>query len=110
LEAGGGIEGLRVARESKPQLIILDLSMPDMSGFEVLETLKSDRQTRDIPVVIYTSQALESHERDRLQAAVDIVPKEPKSRELSEARFAEALARAGLHLRANDSEKAHISN
>lgn len=110
LEAGGGIEGLRVARESKPQLIILDLSMPDMSGFEVLETLKSDRQTRDIPVVIYTSQALESHERDRLQAAVDIVPKEPKSRELWEARFAEALARAGLHLRANDSEKAHISN
>ena len=41
LEAQGGVEGLRVARLSKPNLIILDLSMPDLSGFEVLETLET---------------------------------------------------------------------
>ncbi len=99
LQASGGKEGLRLARESKPQLIILDLSMPDLSGFEVLETLKGDPATRQIPVVIYTSQALESQERERLQAAVDIVPKEAPSRESAESRFAEALSRAGLRLK-----------
>src|SRR5208283_4440329 len=87
LEAGGGVDGLRIARESKPELIILDLSMPDLSGFEGLDTLKRDLETREIPVVIYTSQALESRERERLQAAVDIVPKETKSRESAETRL-----------------------
>src|SRR5580693_772865 len=100
LEARGGNEGLRFAKESKPDLIILDLSMPDLSGFEVLDQLKMDPKTQQIPVVIYTSQRLESGERERLQAAADIVPKETQSRELTEARFAEALARAGLHTKA----------
>jgi signal transduction histidine kinase/CheY-like chemotaxis protein len=100
LEARGGNEGVRLAKEIKPDLIILDLSMPDLSGFEVLDLLKRDPETLQIPVVIYTSQRLESGERERLQAAADIVPKETQSRELTEARFAEALARAGLHMKA----------
>jgi signal transduction histidine kinase/CheY-like chemotaxis protein len=99
LEARGGNEGLRLAKESKPDLIILDLSMPDLSGFEVLDQLKMDPKTQQIPVVIYTSQRLDSGERERLQAAADIVPKETQSRELTEARFAEALARAGVHIK-----------
>src|SRR3984885_1378689 len=99
LEARGGNEGLRFAKESKPDLIILDLSMPDLSGFEVLDQLKMDPKTQQIPVVIYTSQRLDSEERARLQAAADIVPKETQSRELTEARFAEALARAGVHMK-----------
>jgi len=78
-DSNGGIEGLRVARKSKPNLIILDLQMPDMSGFEVLDALKRDPETREIPVVIYTSHVLDSEERARLQAAVDIVPKESRS-------------------------------
>ncbi len=108
LEANGGGEGLRLAKESKPDLIILDLSMPDLSGFEVLEVLKRDAETREIPVVIYTSQALQSHERERLQAAVDIVPKETESRESAEIRLAEALVRAGLQTKADASENAHV--
>jgi signal transduction histidine kinase/CheY-like chemotaxis protein len=99
LEARGGSEGLRIARDCRPDLIILDLSMPDLSGFEVLDMLKRDPETQRIPVVIYTSQRLESQERERLQAAVDIVPKETQSRELTEIRFTEALARAGLRTR-----------
>ena len=99
LEARGGNEGLRLAKESKPDLIILDLSMPDLSGFEVLDQLKMDPETQQIPVVIYTSQRLDSKERARLQAAADIVPKEAQSRELTEARFAEALARAGVPIK-----------
>jgi CheY-like chemotaxis protein len=107
LEANGGIEGLRVARKSKPNLIILDLQMPNMSGFDVLDTLKRDPETREIPVVIYTSQVLDSEER-ALQAAVDIVPKESRSREAAEARFSEPLSRAGLQAKLTPSNEAHV--
>ena len=108
LEAQGGVEGLRLARLSKPNLIILDLSMPDLSGFEVLETLKRDPETREIPVVIYTSQSLDSEERARLQDAVDIVPKGASSREAAETRFAEAMVRAGLQIKLNASSEVRV--
>jgi signal transduction histidine kinase/CheY-like chemotaxis protein len=108
LEAQGGVEGLRLARLSKPNLIILDLSMPDLSGFEVLETLKRDPETREIPVVIYTSQSLDSEERARLQDAVDIVPKGASSREAAETRFAEAMMRAGLQIKLNASSEVRV--
>ena len=96
LEAQGGGQGLRLARENKPNLIVLDLSMPDLDGFEVLEALKRDAETREIPVVIYTSQSLESHDRAKLHEAVDIIPKETELREQAMARFAEALSRVGM--------------
>jgi CheY-like chemotaxis protein len=104
VEARSGNEGLKLAKETRPNLIILDLSMPDLNGFEVLAALKQDSGTCGIPVVIYTSQVLDSDERARLEAAVDIVPKETKSREAAEVRFAEALMRAGLRMKANPSE------
>jgi CheY-like chemotaxis protein len=108
LEASGGVEGLKLARQTKPSLIILDLSMPDLSGFEVLDALKRDADTRTIPVVIYTSQALDSEERARLEAAVDIVPKDTTSRESAEARFSEALTRAGLQMKASSSAEVRV--
>jgi CheY-like chemotaxis protein len=101
IEARDGSEGIRLARECKPSAIVLDLSMPGLSGFEVLDTLKSDSGTNAIPVIIYTSQVLESEERARLEAAVDIIPKELHSRELAESRFGEALARAGVRTKVN---------
>jgi CheY-like chemotaxis protein len=97
-----------VARKSKPNLIILDLQMPDMSGFEVLDALKRDPETREIPVVIYTSHVLDSEERARLQAAADIVPKESRSREEAEVRFSEALSRAGLQAKLTSTNEAHV--
>lgn len=107
LEARGGVEGVKIASQNKPNAIILDLSMPDMSGFEVLRVLKADPLTSEIPIIIYTAQALESADRERLYAAADIVPKEMKSRELMEARFAEALQRAGLNAKLSLAEGAH---
>lgn len=96
MEANGGKEGIRLAHESRPKVIILDLAMPDLSGFEVLDMLKRDPETKEIPVIIHTSQSLGSQDRELLQAAVDIVPKETGSRELAGARIAEALSRAGV--------------
>jgi CheY-like chemotaxis protein len=98
-EAGGGIEGLRMARELSPALIVLDLVMGDLSGFEVLERLSADAATRSIPVVIHTSKDLDKEERARLSAAIDVVPKTVmSSRESALAGFSEAFRKAGLTL------------
>ena len=55
--AAGGAEGLRMLREDKPDLILLDLMMPDMDGWEVYQQIKADGNTHDIPVIVVTAKA-----------------------------------------------------
>lgn len=98
LEAAGGQEGLRLARERHPQAIVLDLGMPDLDGFEVLAALKADSEVRDIPVIVYTAQALSHDDRRRLSAAATVIPKEGLSREETQKRLNAALSKAGLHI------------
>ncbi len=50
-----GEAGLRLAKETKPNLILLDLILPKMDGFEILEELKKDENTKDLPVIILTN-------------------------------------------------------
>ena len=97
-EANGGQEGLRRASEASPDLVILDLAMPDLSGFEVLSKLKENPRTAKIPVIIHTSKVLDARERMLLADAVAIVSKESRSRELSLAHFADAFSKAGFPL------------
>jgi signal transduction histidine kinase len=66
LEASSGDEGAERARFEHPALILLDLGMTDRSGFAVLDDLKSEPATADIPVVINTSRKLESADYERL--------------------------------------------
>ncbi|NUP06520.1 MAG: response regulator transcription factor [Polyangiaceae bacterium] len=54
-----GREGLEIARTSRPDLVLLDLMLPDLSGTEVCKTLKSDPRTRDIAVIILTAKGEE---------------------------------------------------
>lgn len=98
LEAAGGEEGLRRAREDHPRAVFLDLVMPDLSGFEVLDRLKADRATRDIPVVLYTSQELDERDRNHLAGRVAaILPKGSVSpRDAAFKMVQEALLAAGL--------------
>lgn len=55
LMAGDGLEALKIAREAKPDLILLDVIMPGMDGYAVCETLKEDPLTADIPVIFLTA-------------------------------------------------------
>lgn len=55
LSAATGIQGLKLTQKEKPMLILLDLNMPEMSGFEVLEKIKADKDTKDIPIIILTN-------------------------------------------------------
>ena len=55
--ARGGVEGIQLIRELHPDLVLLDLMMPDMDGWEVYQQMKSDPALKDIPVIIVTAKA-----------------------------------------------------
>jgi DNA-binding response OmpR family regulator len=55
--AAGGIEGLRMMRAEIPDLVLLDLMMPDMDGWEVYQQMKADEKTKGIPVIVVTAKA-----------------------------------------------------
>ena len=57
LGASGGLEGLELVRNELPDLVLLDLMMPDMDGWDVYHQIKSDDLTRDIPVIVITAKA-----------------------------------------------------
>jgi DNA-binding response OmpR family regulator len=52
--ASDGVEGLTMARQARPDLVVLDIRMPRMDGIEVLEKLRADDTTSDLPVVVLT--------------------------------------------------------
>lgn len=55
--AGGGREGLAIVRNDPPDLVLLDLMMPDMDGWDVYQQMKADDLTRSIPVIVVTAKA-----------------------------------------------------
>ena len=65
-EAANGKEGLSLIRRELPDLIILDLMMPEMDGFAVMDALKADQKTANIPVIVATAKELTSEEKNRL--------------------------------------------
>lgn len=57
LTAETGVEGVHLARERRPDLIVMDLSIPELDGFGAMELLKQDPQTERIPIVVLTAHA-----------------------------------------------------
>jgi threonine synthase len=57
-EAHNGQDGLDLVRQRRPDMVMLDLTMPEMDGFTILEALKADERTREIPVVIISAKSL----------------------------------------------------
>lgn len=55
--AAGGVEGIRLVRELHPDLVLLDLMMPDMDGWEVYQQMKADQSLNAIPVIVVTAKA-----------------------------------------------------
>jgi signal transduction histidine kinase/CheY-like chemotaxis protein len=76
LEAATGEDGLRVAAVAQPRSIVLDLGLPDVNGFSMLERLKASPVTRDIPVIVATAHDLTDLDRTSLEAqAVAVLSK-----------------------------------
>jgi PAS domain S-box-containing protein len=95
LIAEDGASGVARAAYAQPDLILLDVLMPGIDGYETCRRLKADARTRDIPVIFMTALAETEHKVQGFEAgAVDYVTK-PLQRE-------EVMARVGVHLRIRD--------
>jgi threonine synthase len=69
-EAADGKSALSLIKDQKPDLIILDLMMPEMDGFSVLDALRRDPNTASIPVIVVTAQELTNKEKERLEGQI----------------------------------------
>ncbi len=73
LGAATGQEGLALIRERQPSAVLLDLLMPGMDGFEVVEALRAEPDTKSVPVVILTSKSMTQQDKERLQGRITYV-------------------------------------
>ena len=74
-EAANGEEGLDLIQSNSPDLIILDLNMPQMDGFAMIEALKGNAATRNIPIIIVSAQDLTHDEQEKLTGQVEVLLK-----------------------------------
>ena len=71
VEATGGVEGVTMAIERVPALVLMDIRMPDLSGTEALKLLREDSRTAEIPVVALTSSTMRGDEQRFLAEGFD---------------------------------------
>lgn len=69
-EAHDGKAGLRLIQETRPNLVILDLMMPELDGFAVVEAMKSDPRLKEIPIIVITAKELTNDEKERLDGQI----------------------------------------
>ncbi len=71
IEAASGQEAILMVRQKRPHIIILDLLMPEVDGFAVLEAIKADESTRSIPIIVVTAKELTEKERNLLNHRIE---------------------------------------
>jgi threonine synthase len=72
-EASGGREGIDLVRRERPDLVLLDLSMPEVDGFQVLETIKADKDLAGTRIIVITAKTLSAGERRRLSGQIELL-------------------------------------
>ncbi len=70
-EANDPRDGFELIKQRKPDLIVSDLTMPEMDGFELIDALKQDPNTRDIPVIVISAKTLSPEERQKLESQTE---------------------------------------
>ena len=98
LEAADGQEGLRVAHEQVPDLIVSDVMMPVMNGLEFCQQIKTDFVTSHIPVILLTARALNKHQIEGYESGADAYITKPFQADLLLARISNLL-KSRLQLR-----------
>ena len=96
-EAANGTAAMSALKDSIPDAVILDLLMPDFSGFEILRQLRSEPATKSLPVLIYTSKVLTEAEKTQLDNwDAKIIRKEEVTSRLSAKPFLDWVKSVGL--------------
>jgi DNA-binding response OmpR family regulator len=95
ITASGGREGLRLSLEKKPDLILLDILMPDMDGFTVLKKLKEDSKTMEIPVIMLSARGDEEFKLKSTELYDEDYITKPISTEDLKTRIENVLKRKG---------------
>ncbi|HLZ07400.1 MAG TPA: GAF domain-containing protein [Chloroflexota bacterium] len=90
LKAPGGREGIALARTELPAVIVLDLLMPDVDGFAVVEALGADPATASIPIVVLTSKTMTAADKARLNGRIAVLARKT---EFDRERFVELIRR-----------------
>ncbi|MBC7870143.1 MAG: response regulator [Chitinophagaceae bacterium] len=80
LETDDGLEGLRIAAEQIPDLILMDVNLPNISGLDITRRLKSDRKLTHIPVIALTANTLIKDREEALKAGCNGYLPKPISR------------------------------
>ena len=101
LTANSGQEALDIAAQEVPDLVLLDLMMPDMDGIEVCVRLRANRSTYLIPVIMLTASALHDHRLEALRTGVDDYLSKPFDPEELEVRIASLIRRIGMSRASN---------
>jgi CheY-like chemotaxis protein len=91
LRARGGQEGIAAARRELPDVIVLDLMMPEVNGFDVVDALSAQTETARIPILIVTSKEITAEDRTKLNGAVTAIMEKT---EFSRDRFTAEVRRA----------------
>ena len=77
ITASEGLEGLKKARSENPDLILLDLILPNLNGYQICSMLKQDRKYRNIPIVMFTSLSREKDIKEGFKAGADAYVAKP---------------------------------
>ena len=79
LQTGDGLEAINLALANLPDLILMDIQLPDISGLEVTRRLRGDERSRRIPIIAVTAFAMGWHEREALDSGCDAYISKPIS-------------------------------
>jgi len=90
-----GLEGVRMAKSESPDVILLDMSLPEIDGWEATRRLKSDKQTRRIPVIALTAHAMSSDRQRCMEAGCDDYDTKPVDFQRLTAKIQAALQAGG---------------
>lgn len=78
LKAYNGVEGLKKAREENPDLVLLDLLLPDIDGFDITRLLRADESTRALPIIIFTAKELTPRDKEILNDHIQAIVQKAK--------------------------------